>query len=182
MDEQAEFSQDIETIEQDIELFAEQTPAPIKLEPGELLLAKVQGFAEDGSPIVQVVGQKHSLRALSTVSLDASHLGRTVTVAHIAQPQSQWVITGLIKNPLDQVFDRLNQSASGQSNEDIGSEQSLMVDGQKIKIEGKEEIVLQCGESSITLTKAGKILIRGKYLLNRSTGLNRIMGGSVQVN
>ena len=49
-------------------------------------------------------------------------------------------------------------------------------------IEGKEEIELKCGESSIVLTKAGKILIRGKYLLSRSSGVNRIMGGSVQVN
>ena len=45
-----------------------------------------------------------------------------------------------------------------------------------------EEIVLSCGESSITLTRAGKILIRGKYVLSRSSGVNRIKGGSIQLN
>ena len=37
-------------------------------------------------------------------------------------------------------------------------------------------------KASITLTKAGKVLIEGSYLLSRSTGVNRIKGGSVQLN
>ena len=32
------------------------------------------------------------------------------------------------------------------------------------------------------LTRAGKVLIQGAYLLSRSTGVNRIKGGSVQIN
>lgn len=58
----------------------------------------------------------------------------------------------------------------------------VVVDGKKVRIEGSEQIELRCGESSITLTKEGRILIRGKYLLNRASGVNRIVGGSVQVN
>ena len=45
-----------------------------------------------------------------------------------------------------------------------------------------KEIVLKCGKASITLTRAGKILIRGAYLLSRSSGPNRIKGGSIQLN
>ena len=30
--------------------------------------------------------------------------------------------------------------------------------------------------------RAGKVLIRGAYLLSRSSGVNRIKGGSVQIN
>lgn len=56
------------------------------------------------------------------------------------------------------------------------------VDGEQVIIEGKKEIVLKCGKSSITLTRAGKVLIRGAYVLSRSSGVNRIKGGSVQVN
>ena len=41
---------------------------------------------------------------------------------------------------------------------------------------------LRCGKASITLTRAGKVLIRGAYLLSRSSGVNRIKGGSVQIN
>ncbi|MCK4857543.1 MAG: hypothetical protein KAT58_06220 [candidate division Zixibacteria bacterium] len=58
----------------------------------------------------------------------------------------------------------------------------VMIDGKRVTFDAKEEIVLRCGKASITLTKAGKVLIRGAYLLNRSSGVNRIKGGSVQIN
>ena len=58
----------------------------------------------------------------------------------------------------------------------------VMVDGKRVTFDAKEEIVLRCGKASITLTRAGKVPIRGAYLLNRSSGMNRIKGGSVQIN
>jgi hypothetical protein len=58
----------------------------------------------------------------------------------------------------------------------------VSIDGQTVTFDAKKEIVLRCGKSSITLTRAGKVLIRGAYLLNRSSGVNRIKGGSVQIN
>lgn len=45
-----------------------------------------------------------------------------------------------------------------------------------------DKIILTCGKASITLTRAGKIIIRGKYILSRSSGVNSIKGGSVQIN
>jgi hypothetical protein len=45
-----------------------------------------------------------------------------------------------------------------------------------------EDITIRCGQSSITLTAAGKIIIRGKYIVSRSSGVQRIKGGSVQIN
>jgi len=56
------------------------------------------------------------------------------------------------------------------------------VDGQRIELNGQDEIILRCGKASITLTKAGKIIIRGAYVSSRSSGVNRIKGGSVQIN
>ena len=58
----------------------------------------------------------------------------------------------------------------------------VLIDGKRVTFDAKEEIVLCCGKASIKLTKAGKVLIRGAYLLNRSSGVNRIKGGSVQIN
>jgi uncharacterized protein (DUF2345 family) len=69
---------------------------------------------------------------------------------------------------------------AGNSVVDTGSD--VRVDGKKVVLEAQEEVVLKCGDASITLNKSGKISIRGKYILNRSTGVNRILGGSVQVN
>ena len=58
----------------------------------------------------------------------------------------------------------------------------VYVDGRRITFDASEQIELRCGKASITLTRAGKILIRGAYLLSRSSGVNRIKGGSVQLN
>jgi hypothetical protein len=55
-------------------------------------------------------------------------------------------------------------------------------DGERMIVSAKEQVVLRCGKASITLTKAGKVLIQGSYVLSRSSGVNRIKGGSVQLN
>ncbi|MCS6326163.1 MAG: hypothetical protein H8K06_03605 [Nitrospira sp.] len=58
----------------------------------------------------------------------------------------------------------------------------MVIDGERLIIEGKEEIVLRCGSGSITLRKDGKIVIRGAHILSRSSGPHRIQGGSVSIN
>ena len=57
-----------------------------------------------------------------------------------------------------------------------------IVDGETVVVEAKKRVVLRCGKASITLTRAGKIILRGTYVLSRSSGVNRIKGGSVQIN
>jgi len=53
---------------------------------------------------------------------------------------------------------------------------------QELILTAKDQLTLRCGESSITLTAAGKIILRGKYIVSRSSGVQRIKGGSVQIN
>ena len=52
----------------------------------------------------------------------------------------------------------------------------------RLELVARREIVLRCGNASITLTRAGKIILRGTYVLSRSSGVNKIKGGSVQIN
>jgi hypothetical protein len=56
------------------------------------------------------------------------------------------------------------------------------VDGRRVVIEAADEVVLQCGQASITLRRNGKVIIKGAYVETHSTGTNRIKGGSVQIN
>ena len=56
------------------------------------------------------------------------------------------------------------------------------VDGRRVEFTAEQEIVFRCGKASIILTRAGKVLIEGEYVLTRSSGVNRIKGGSVQIN
>lgn len=58
----------------------------------------------------------------------------------------------------------------------------VVKDGQRLELTAEREITLRCGKASITLTRAGKVLINGAYVSSRSSGVNKIKGGSVQLN
>ncbi|WP_239576531.1 DUF6484 domain-containing protein [Archangium primigenium] len=56
------------------------------------------------------------------------------------------------------------------------------IDGKRVTIEGRDEVVLRCGEASITLRRNGKVIVKGTQLESRATGAHRIKGGSVEIN
>ena len=59
---------------------------------------------------------------------------------------------------------------------------TIHADGERHVIEAEREIVLRCGDASITLTRAGKVIIQGNYILSRSTGYNKIKGAAIDIN
>ncbi|MFL5356870.1 hypothetical protein [Archangium sp.] len=87
---------------------------------------------------------------------------------------------GLIREPsatplLDALLENPPEAAAPQPME-------AHVDGKRVVIEGQDEIVLKCGEASITLRRNGKVIVKGTYLESRATGTHRIKGGSVEIN
>lgn len=65
---------------------------------------------------------------------------------------------------------------------DPGRARNVVVDGDRVKIVADKEIVLECGEGSITIRKDGKIVVKGTHLLSRSKGPHRIKGARVDIN
>lgn len=57
-----------------------------------------------------------------------------------------------------------------------------VVDGKRIVLDAQNEIELRCGSASITLRRNGRVVIQGTYVETHSRGVNRIKGGSVQIN
>lgn len=55
-------------------------------------------------------------------------------------------------------------------------------DGRRMTVEAADELVLRCGEASITLRADGKVVVRGTHILSHSTGPHRLKGGSVSIN
>jgi hypothetical protein len=174
----------------DIDVFTQEAPASSPaIAPGEIIIGEVVGIDSQGQPLVNYPenssGQPRV--AMTTVGITVAHTGRNVALLFAkGDPQSP-VIMGLIHSPLHDLIVAYDAKAREPSdNEQPASPvlkvEDVAIDGKRVVLEGKEEVVIKCGEASITLTKAGKILIRGNYLLNRSTGVNRILGGSVQVN
>jgi hypothetical protein len=60
----------------------------------------------------------------------------------------------------------------------------LHVDGRPrvLPIEAQEELILKCGQASITLQRDGKIVIKGRYVESRASSTNRIKGAQVKIN
>jgi hypothetical protein len=56
------------------------------------------------------------------------------------------------------------------------------VDGSRLRVGAKDEVVIQCGKASITLRRNGRVIIKGTHVETHSTGTNRIKGGQVRVN
>jgi hypothetical protein len=134
-----------------------------------VIVGILTGFEETGTPLVTF--REHSkgapLAARSTVELLSRDIGCEVAVMFEKEDLTKPIILGCIRPPLP-----------GQREGRPGA----TLDGERIVLSAEREIVLRCGKSSITLTRAGKVIIRGAYLLSRSSGVNRIKGGSVQIN
>ncbi len=138
-----------------------------------IIIGELIGMTDEGrTPLVCYPGQpgKAALHARTTVDLHGQHIGRQVVLMFEAGDPTKPIVMGILKGnedwPLDQRLDQVEVDA----------------DGERMIVNAKEQLVLRCGKASITLTRAGKILIKGSYVLSRSSGVNRIKGGSVQLN
>jgi uncharacterized protein (DUF2345 family) len=80
------------------------------------------------------------------------------------------------------IVGRLRDRLSGAALPAAPGHVEVEADGQRLTVSAKEQVVLRCGKASITLTRAGKVIIQGEYLLSRSYGANRIQGGSIEMN
>ena len=169
------------------------------LQPGEVILGVLKNLDAKGNPLVDYDCNPAGAPqlAVSTLPVTRRQVGRQVALLFAAGDLSRPVIVGFIHNPLEDLLENF-----GRPEEDAGvtelagvvdppaaapggtalASECVVVDGKKITIEAEQEVVLKCGDASITLTRAGKIIIRGKYVLSRASGVNRILGGSVQVN
>jgi hypothetical protein len=131
------------------------------------------GFQDEGrTPLVIFPGQAGDAAtpARSTHDVHGAHIGRDVVLVFEGANPRRPIIVGLVQRP----------DGAPLSRQDVRAE--VDVDGQRTIISAKEQLVLRCGAASITLTRAGKVLIQGAYVSNRSSGVMRIKGGSVQLN
>lgn len=111
-----------------------------------------------------------AMAARSTVELDRSHIGMHVVLLFEGNDMSLPIVVGVMRG------------AHGWSAPSCNDGVEVDVDGQRMLISAQKELVLRCGAASIVLNHEGKIVIRGSELVSHSGGVNRIRGGSVQLN
>lgn len=142
-----------------------------------LVVGELVGFTESGEPLVQFEGAPagSSVRARMTSPVESDDVGHAVALLFEGGDPSCPIVIGRIE-------DRRPLAREAEVSSEGSSPFQVSADGERLEIQAGREIVLRVGQASITLTRAGKILIRGAYLLSRSSGVNRIKGGSIQLN
>jgi len=89
------------------------------------------------------------------------------------------IVIGLIQPPMKSPLRALLQPARKNEAPDL---REAHLDGERVVLEAHREIVLRCGDASLTLRKDGRVLIRSAYVETYSQGVNRIKGGAVKIN
>lgn len=147
-------------------------PSPAASAGAGVVIGELLALQEGPVALVRYTGQPgtQALRATSTVDLHGAHIGAAVVLAFEQADPARPVVLGVVQGttpwPLPEAPAQVQVDA----------------DGQRLVVQAREQLVLRCGKASITLTKAGKVLVEGTYVSSRSSGVNRIKGGSVQLN
>lgn len=140
-----------------------------------IVVGTVTSLDDQGHVRVMISGcAAGAVLARSIVALNQSHVGQQVVIAFERGDTGRPIVVGAFWRPGDATVEAKAPLSAPCVEADV--------DGETLVLSARREIVLRCGKSSITLTRAGKVLIRGDYLLSRSSGVNRIKGGSVQIN
>lgn len=123
---------------------------------------------EAGIARVTFPGNPHGpLVARSVIDLPAQVGSEGVPVLLVFEQErsDQPIVVGVLRDP-----------------ERTAAPAEALLDGKRVVLTAADEIVLRCGKASITLRRNGRVVIRGAYVETRAEGVNRVKGGSVQIN
>ena len=123
-------------------------------------------------PLVIFPGQlgEAAITARAAVDVHGAHVGRQVVLVFEEGDSRRPIIVGLLQRVDNFPLPRSHESVEVES------------DGERLIISAREELLLRCGRASVTLTKTGKVIVQGTYVSQRSEGVMRIKGGTIQLN
>jgi len=137
-----------------------------------VFVGELVGMMDGQIPLVTWPGRVHSaaVAAQAIVDVAGTHIGRQVVLMFEAGDFSKPIVMGVLRG------------GHGWPLHDKPAQVEVEADGERLTVTAANKLVLRCGKASLTLTKAGKVLLQGTYVMTRSSGVNRIEGGSVQIN
>ena len=171
---------DVLVIEEEADEFARlsrRPAAPVIDTPpvgASALTARLHGFSLEDRPLVaRLPGLPGEIvEARTSVPLRRAEIGSDVVVLCEQGDVRRPIIVGVLQEQRSVTCAESNPPQLV----------SVQVDDDRLVLSAKREIVLRCGDASITLTRAGKVIIKGGYIISRSTGCNKIKGAAVDIN
>lgn len=107
--------------------------------------------------------------ALCTIALNSSTVGHSVVLMFVDGDLDRPIITGHIDPGIATPKKKTRTK-------------TLTLDGRELVLEADAALTLRCGKSSITLTREGRLVLRGTSLVSHASGVNRIRGGTIKLN
>ena len=167
--------------------------------PGVVLLATICAPTAEGQTRIKPYDTEMEVMALSNQVFSPEDLHKTVACIGITASNSLVIIgvvattqagksttsrpAGILNQLLDSfqppsddelVFEYADSAApEGMPNQEIQD---------NLLIETGRSLTIKCGASSISLSADGRVNIRGKFVTNSASQLNRLSGGSVKIN
>lgn len=143
-----------------------------------IVVGVVEGVSDDGRPLVCWGRGRRSARPVRAVWMRtppewSNCKGVRAVLGFEDGDQSKPILLGLLDSPP-------TEREEVQTDDDAGAitEEKPKV----LRIESEQELILECGKAKIALRADGRVVILGGYVLSRSKGVNKIKGGSVQIN
>lgn len=78
--------------------------------------------------------------------------------------------------------DPLKPVLMGLVHEQLPASGTLVLDMERIVLQGHSEVQLRCGQASVTMRADGKVVVKGTELVSKASATNKIRGASVQIN
>jgi len=137
-------------------------------------VGQLSGFDLDDQPLLSGIESLRGeiVRGRSTVPLRRAHVGAHVVLVFERGDRRRPIVIGILQDCSVPGSDAPNQPDPVE----------IVADRDRLVVSAEREISLRCGKASITLTRAGKVVITGSYIVSRSTGYNRIKGAAVDIN
>jgi len=135
------------------------------------------GFDQDDMPLVRDLPglNREIVPAQTVVALLSDQVGCRVVVMFEGDDVRKPIVMGVLQQPQ-------RRAVTAEPTQSPAQSVSVQADDQRLVLSAEREVVLRCGDASITLTRAGKVLIQGKYVLSRSSGYNKVKGAAVDIN
>lgn len=148
---------------------------------------RIAAVSDEGTVMIVLSGEKRPMRARLAVAATLEQIERAIQTRQevLLLLENGATDRPIIVGFIDDAAKRAVPAPEARAKTG-GPETSQVieadVDGKRVRVVAKDEIVLECGSASITLRRNGRVIIKGTYVETHSDGTNRIKGGQVRIN